>query len=185
MLSRTPEACSTTSRGPEATANVHCGTDLGARRQLRGLLCLTLTVSDARRTLAPRRSSFVVEGLCVCYHPDLQTSAEGADPRGCLVCDTAVQIPLVWEGWVAQPVARSQDFTSRVPTSGNLGGTDLLCLLLLVSHSVNAHFCYLQHNSGLGQKHHFPTNGWKSTYHGGTCDEVCPHSPTTGSTNAT
>ena len=39
------------------------------------------------------------------------------------------QIPLAWEGWVAQPVDRSQAFTGRVPTSGNLGGTAFLCML--------------------------------------------------------
>ena len=39
------------------------------------------------------------------------------------------QIPLAWEGWVAQPVDRSQAFTGRVPTSGQLGGTAFLCML--------------------------------------------------------
>ena len=34
----------------------------------------------------------------------------------------AVRFPLVWEGWFVKPVARSQDFTDRVPTSGASGG---------------------------------------------------------------
>ena len=86
-------------------------------------------ITYTRRVLVPRRISYIVEGLCVCLPPDLQTSAEGADPEGVLYVTRQCQIPLAWEEWVAQPVARSQDFHERVPTSGHLGGTAFLCSL--------------------------------------------------------
>ena len=84
-------------------------------------------ITYPRRKSVPKRSSYIVEGLCVCLPPDLQTSAEGADPGGVLYVPRQCQIPLAWEGWVAQPVDRSQDFNERVPTSGHLGGTASLC----------------------------------------------------------
>ena len=62
------------------------------------------------------------------YHPGLQTSAEGEDPGGVWYVWRQSQLPLAWEGWVALPVARSQDFNERVLTSGHLGGTAFLCL---------------------------------------------------------
>ena len=65
----------------------------------------------------------------------------GQTRGGVSVGDTAAQSPLAWEGWVAQPVDRSQDFNERVPTSGHLEGTALLCLLLLlVWDPVNARY---------------------------------------------
>ena len=65
----------------------------------------------------------------MCLHPDMHTSAEGADTGGVLYVTRQSQTPLTWEGWVAQPVDRSQAFTGRIPTSGHLEGTAFLCLL--------------------------------------------------------
>ena len=62
------------------------GTVVGARRQL--LLSLSISafrfmITYTRRVSVPRRSSYIVERLCVCLHPDLHTSVEGVDPGGC------------------------------------------------------------------------------------------------------
>ena len=103
---------------------MHGGTAVGARRQL--FLRLVFMITYTRRILVPRRGSYIVEGMWVCLHPVLHTSAERADPGVCWYVRRQSQIPLAWEGWVAQPVDRSQAFTGRVPSSGHLGGTALL-----------------------------------------------------------
>ena len=103
-------------------ARVCCS--LSARRQLflHILFRPTLIVSCACRFLVPRRSSYILEGVCVCLTQICRPLHRGQTRRGWYVRGQS-QIPLAWEGWVAQPVDRSQAFTGRVPTSGHIGGT--------------------------------------------------------------
>ena len=74
-------------------------------------------ITYTRRVSMPRRSSYIVEELCVCPPPNLQTSAEGADPGGVGLCDSSAKSP--WLGRGGSPnlltAARPARVVSRPP----------------------------------------------------------------------
>ena len=67
--------------------------------------------------------------MCVPTTQVCRPLRRGQTQGGFGMCGGSSKFLFAWEGWVARPVARSQDFHERVPTSGHLGGTAFLCSL--------------------------------------------------------
>ena len=104
---------------------MHCGTAVGARRQL--VLRILFHDNVHASGIGAKEDQLHCRGAVRVPNPKSVDLCGGDRPGGVLYVRQQRQIPLAWEGWVAQPVDRSQACTGRVPSSGHLGGTALPC----------------------------------------------------------
>ena len=98
---------------------------MGARRQL--FLRILFHDNVHASGIGAKEEQLHGRGAVCIPNPKSVDLCGGDRPGGVFYVRRQHQIPLAWEGWVAQPVDRSQAFTGRVPSSGHLEGTALLC----------------------------------------------------------